>query len=75
MANSLSEVGQVLENRLKHWRHKHEMNQKEFAALLEISQTQISRWENQKDQPSLESAFKIAKKLDISIEELFEYDP
>ena len=65
----------ALRNKLKYWRHQKMMNQKEFAAFLEINQSQISRWELQKEQPSLESAFRISKKLQVLIEDLFEHGP
>lgn len=64
----------MLINRLKSIRHKHEMNQREFAQLLEIDPAQLSRWERQQQQPVVESAFKICKKLNITMEQLFDYE-
>lgn len=65
----------MIRNKLKYWRHQKMMNQKQFAEFLEIHQSQVSRWELQKDNPSLETAFRISKKLNVSIEDLFDYDP
>jgi putative transcriptional regulator len=62
----------MLKNRLKYWRHQKQMEKKEFSEWLGVGQSQYSRWENQVVQPTLESAWKIAKKLQISIEQLFE---
>lgn len=43
---------------------------KDFADYLEINSQQYSRYESNKSQPTLETAYKIAKKLNIPIEEL-----
>lgn len=48
------------------------MEQIEFAAYLGYRLSQYNRWERQKAQPNLETAWTIAKKLNIRIEELFE---
>lgn len=61
-----------LRNKLKYWRHKLEMNQKEFAEFLAVSRSQISLWERNEQGLSLESAWKIKKKLDCTIDELYE---
>jgi putative transcriptional regulator len=63
-----------MKNKLKHFRHKYEMNQKEFAEFLGVTQYQLSRWEGQAYQPSLETAYKIAKRLNIKIEDLIEIE-
>ena len=67
-----SKVVHMIKNRLKHWRHMKEMNQKEFAAFLGYHQSQINRWEAQKQQPSIEACFRISKRLEVPIEHLFE---
>lgn len=43
---------------------------KDFAEFLGINNQQYSRYEVNKSQPTLETAYKIAKKLNIPIEEL-----
>lgn len=45
---------------------------KDFAEYLEINNQQYSRYESNKSQPTLETAYKIAKKLNIKIEDLIE---
>lgn len=54
-------------NRLKHFRHQHEMNQKEFASFLGISYYLYNKYERQIVQPSLETALDISAKLKIPI--------
>ena len=49
-----------------------EMNQKEFAAFLEIDGKLSNRWERQKSQPSLQMALKISIKLRCTVNDLFE---
>lgn len=62
----------MLKNKLKSWRHKMEMNQTEFAAFLECTPGQYSEWERQKRQPDLERALRISKKLNCTVNDLFE---
>lgn len=62
----------MLRNRLKHWRHKYEMNQTEFSAYLGVDGKLYNRWENQKVQPSLIMAIKISNKLECTVNDLFE---
>ena len=49
-----------------------EVNQKEFAAFLEIDGKLYNRWERQKSQPSLQMALKISIKLRCTVNDLFE---
>jgi len=64
----------MLRNRLKHWRHKCEMNQTEFAAFLGTTIYVYNGWEQQRRQPSLEWALRIAKKLNCHTEDIFSID-
>lgn len=48
------------------------MDQKQFAEYLGVNRNQYNRWENQKSQPDIENAWKLKKKLGISLDELFE---
>ena len=52
----------VIKNKLKSIRHRCELNQKNFAELLEINYGQYNRYEKQKAQPEVQIAFEI---LDI----------
>lgn len=58
-------------NRLKSYRHKHEMNQKEFATYLGISQSQYNRYERNTNQPTLEIAIIISDKLGCPVNDIF----
>ena len=64
----------MLKNKLKSWRFKYEMNQTEFAQILGVKVAQYNRWENQKQQPEIETAFKIANKIGCKIDDLFEFE-
>ncbi|WP_041274635.1 helix-turn-helix domain-containing protein [Desulforamulus reducens] len=61
-----------LRNKLKHWRHRKEMEQKEFAAFLGYDLSTYNRWERQAVQPNLITTWVISKKLGIHMDELFE---
>ncbi|MBE1303685.1 helix-turn-helix transcriptional regulator [Clostridium botulinum] len=43
---------------------------KDFADFLEINSQQYSRYESNKSQPSLEIIYKVAKKLNVHIEDI-----
>lgn len=44
--------------------------QKDFAAFLEIKVSQYNRYENNNEQPNLETIYKISKKLGIQINDI-----
>ena len=67
-----AELVHMIKNRLKHWRHVKEMNQKEFADFLGVRRNLYNVWERQNGQPNIESCFRISKKLGVPIEQLFE---
>ena len=49
-----------------------QMNQTQFSEYLGVKRENYNRWEHQLVQPDLLSAWKIAKKLGVTIEDLFE---
>ncbi|WP_156290802.1 helix-turn-helix transcriptional regulator [Oceanobacillus salinisoli] len=53
------------------WIAKSEMSKKEVAEKMEVSQTVLSRWINNKSKPSLEKAFKLAEILDCKVDDLY----
>jgi putative transcriptional regulator len=61
----------TVHNRLKSFRHKYEMNQTEFAALLGINHDQYNRYERNKRQPTLEIALQISDKLGRPVNDIF----
>jgi putative transcriptional regulator len=61
----------AVHNRLKSYRHKHEMNQLEFAQYLGVNQSQYNRYERNTHQPTLEIALKISDKLGVNVNDIF----
>lgn len=47
--------------------------QKDFAEFLDISRPQYNKYENNKEQPSIDVLYKIAIKLNMKIDELIYY--
>jgi DNA-binding XRE family transcriptional regulator len=63
----------MIKNKLKEIRMKEFMlNKKEFAKYLEIAERQYNRYENAIQQPSLETALYIAKKINKTVDDLWE---
>ena len=60
-----------MKNRVKELRDKRKITQEELAALIGISRQAINAIEKEKFDPSLPTAFKMAKLFKISIEKLF----
>lgn len=52
-----------------------EMTQKELAARVGVTRQTIVAIENAKYSPTLELAFKIAAVFDVSVEDVFQYEP
>ena len=57
---------------LKNLRKQRNINQIEFAKLMQTTQQRISEWECNKVEPSLFNIIKILKVFDITFEELIE---
>ena len=56
----------LLEIRLKMGYKK----QKDFADYIGVSQANYNKWENNSSQPGMETILKIAKKIDLKIEDV-----
>lgn len=56
---------------MKDLRINKNLKQKELARITGLSTAAISLFENNKTTPSMNSAYKIAKALDVSLENLF----
>lgn len=59
---------------IKKYRLLKDLTQEELANQVNVRRETIMRLENAKYNPSLELAVKIARRLDASIDELFEFD-
>ena len=63
-----------LYNRLKEYRAKIKVNQTEMGNLVGVSRQTISQIERGDYSPSVTLALKIAKVLNVSVEEIFRYE-
>ena len=63
-----------LYNRLKEYRAKIKVNQTEMGNLVGVSRHTISQIERGDYSPSVTLALKIAKVLNVSVEEIFSYE-
>jgi putative transcriptional regulator len=60
-----------VKNNLRDVRFGFKMNQKDFAAFLNVGKNLYNRWENQKGQPNLNYALIIARKTNRTVESIF----
>lgn len=63
-----------LKNRLKEYRARINVNQTEMGKLVGVSRQTISQIERGDYSPSVTLALKIAKVLNISVEDIFSYE-
>lgn len=63
-----------LYNRLKEYRAKIKVNQTEMGNLVGVSRQTISQIERGDYSPSVTLALKIARVLNVSVEEIFSYE-
>ena len=63
-----------LKNRLKEYRAKINVNQTEMGKLAGVSRQTISQIERGDYSPSVTLALKIAKILNVSVEDIFSYE-
>jgi len=60
-----------MKNKIKELRKSKEYRQEDLAAALDVSRQTIIAIENNKYNPTLELAMKLARYLDTTVEELF----
>ncbi|MGL6297881.1 MAG: helix-turn-helix transcriptional regulator [Methanobacteriaceae archaeon] len=60
-----------MKNKLKVYRAMNDLTQEELAKKLQVTRQTIISIENDKYDPSLKLAFKIAEFFDVKIEEIF----
>ncbi len=62
------------ENKIKHWREKRKLTQKELAKKMGLDETKgqvyISRWETGSTSPSIQSLVKLSEILNVKIDKL-----
>lgn len=63
-----------LKNRLKEYRARINVNQTEMGKLVSVSRQTISQIERGDYSPSVTLALKIAKVLNVSVEDIFSYE-
>ena len=63
-----------MKNRFREFRKNQKLTQEELAELIGISRQAINAIEKEKFDPSLPTAFKMAKLFKTSIEKLFLHD-
>lgn len=64
----------ALKNRIKELRKKKNLRQEDLAEKLSVTRQTIIAVENDKYNPTLELAMKMAKLLETTVEELFELE-
>ena len=63
-----------MKNKIKELRKKKELRQEDLAEKLSVTRQTIIAVENDKYNPTLELAMKMAKLLETTVEELFELE-
>ncbi len=64
----------LVKNKIKELRKKKKLRQEDLAEQLSVTRQTIIAVENDKYNPSLELAMKMAKLLETTVEELFELE-
>ena len=65
---------EMARNKIKVLRAMNDMTQEDLAEELKVSRQTIIAIENNKYNPSLDLAFKLARLFELTIEEIFEYE-
>ncbi|MCH3963891.1 MAG: helix-turn-helix transcriptional regulator [Clostridium sp.] len=60
-----------MKNHIRYYRKKYGMTQEELAKVIGVTRQTIIAIENDKYNPTLELAMKLAKYLQVAVEELF----
>ena len=65
----------AIRNRIRELRSAQEMTQQQLADRVGVTRQTVIAMEQDKYSPSLETAFKVALVLGVSIEQCFQYEP
>jgi len=60
-----------MDNNIKQYRKEKNMSQEELAKICKVSRQTINAIENNKYDPTLSLAFRLAKALQVTVDELF----
>ncbi len=63
-----------MKNKLKVYRAMHDLTQESLAKKLQVTRSTIISIENDKYDPSIGLAFRIAKLFNVRIEDIFEHE-
>lgn len=63
-----------MKNRLKVFRAEHDLTQEDLARQVGVTRQTIIAIERGKYDPSLELAFKIARRFEVTLEDVFKYE-
>lgn len=63
-----------MKNRIRDLRMQHDLTQEQLAEAVSVSRQSIIAIENEKYKPSLELAYKIARRFKLSIEDVFIFE-
>jgi putative transcriptional regulator len=64
-----------IRNRIRELRATHSITQQELADRVGVTRQTVIAMEQDKYSPSLETAFKVALTLGVTLEQCFHYDP
>jgi len=64
----------MFKNKLDYWMNEKGVKNKYLAKLCGVSETTFSKWRQNKTHPDLRSAAIIAKELNISVDDLYEWE-
>ncbi|MBV8811745.1 MAG: helix-turn-helix transcriptional regulator [Acidobacteriaceae bacterium] len=65
----------AIRNQIRELRALREITQQELADKIGVARQAVIAMEQDKYSPSLETAFKVAMALGVSLEQCFQYDP
>lgn len=56
---------------IKYWRKEYKLSQYKLAEMIGSTQQTVSRWENNQNTPSIVDCVKLAKALQLNLDEMF----
>ena len=62
----------IISKKIKEYRDRHDLTQKQFSDLIGISAQAVSKWEREECYPDITFLPRLAKLLECSVDEFFE---